>query len=139
LALEINRRSVSHEISLSHFIYFSVHHELSEEADPCFGKVDASSIDVLKRIFDLPADGDKRLKEPLLIMSARVVGWVDPNGASGTEAHLENDKYKMNDAIERAEAQKVEAVTQEKPKVATDDLSFEEIEKLYLEKKRKQY
>ena len=86
-----------------------MHHDLNEEADPCFGKIDDSSIELMDLMFGMPVikkDGPKKLwlTERLRITSAKIVGWVDPNDASATQAHIENDAHKMNDAIKKAEA-----------------------------------
>lgn len=109
-------------------LYFSTaHHDLDEEADPCFGVVDDVSVPVLERLFDLPTmadDGphDSWLEDYLPIISARVVGWVDPNDASATQAHLESDQHKMEDALKKAE------VGQQQNAAATDAIDFRKMD-----------
>lgn len=100
-----------------------MHHDLSEEADPCFGKIDDSSIEIMDLMFHMPVvkeDGPRKwwLTERLRITSAQIVGWVDPNDASATQAHIENDAHKMNDAMKKAEAvvDNNAAAAEEKPK-----------------------
>jgi len=100
---------------------------LDEEADPCFGAVGDGSVPVLERLFELPTmadDGphDDWLKDYLPILSARVVGWVDPNDASATQAHLESDQHKMEDALKKAE------VGQQQNTAATDIIDFRKMD-----------
>ena len=114
-----------------------MHHDLSEEADPCFGKVDDSSVEILDLMFALPIvreDGPRNfwLQERIRIKSANVVGWVDPNDASATQAHIENDAHKMNDAIKKAEAvvdsNAAGAATEAKPVAATETKPIESLD-----------
>ena len=105
----------------------TAHHDLDEEADPCFGAVGDGSVPVLERLFELPTmadDGphDDWLKDYLPILSARVVGWVDPNDASATQAHLESDQHKMEDALKKAE------VGQQQNTAATDIIDFRKMD-----------
>ena len=100
---------------------------MDEEADPCFGAVDDGSVPVLERLFELPTmadDGphDDWLEDYLPILSARVVGWVDPNDASATQAHLESDQHKMEDALKKAE------VGQQQNTAATDTIDFRKMD-----------
>ena len=103
------------------------HHDLDEEADPCFGVVDDGSVLVLERLFQLPTIADNGphdhwLEDYLPILSARVVGWVDPNDASATQAHLESDQHKMEDALKKAE------IGQQQNAAATDTIDFRKMD-----------
>jgi len=116
------------------------HHDLNEEADPCFGKVDDSSITVLERLFGLPVveengPNDQFLVEPLHILSARIIGWVDPVEVTLAQKRQEEAvkeaaaKEANNDNA--AEQQQHQQQEQQQQQTVTPDHDAEEKKKMH--------